>query len=76
MEPLLTDITADPELISGIRPWATSTEGVPMFLLVLIIQGVFLILRRWWCRLCRLCLSHLLLKDNRIKTSTINISLH
>jgi hypothetical protein len=47
-----------------------------MFLLVLIIQGVFLILRRWWCRLCRLCLSHLLLKDNRIKTSTINISLH
>ena len=59
MEPLLANITANPELIRGIRPSTTSTKGVAVFL-VLIIKSILLILERW-SKLCRFCLSHLML---------------
>lgn len=74
MEPLLTDVATDPELVSGIRSTATSTKGVTMFLVILVIKRFLLVLGRWWSRFCRLCLSHLLLKNRT--PGTVNSWLH
>lgn len=68
MEPFLADIATNPELIRGIRPSATSTKGVTVFLLVFIVKSILLNLGRWWSRLCRLCLSHLLMNSNMRRT--------
>jgi hypothetical protein len=44
MKPLLTNVTPYPKLISSIVPSTTSTVGVAMLLLILIIKSVFIVL--------------------------------
>jgi hypothetical protein len=68
MEPLLANIAANPELVGGIRPSATSTEGVAVFLLVLVIKSILFSLGRWWNRLRRFRLVHLLMDSINMRT--------